>query len=123
MYLFNLLEGETGKQGGNPLFTIILIAFFVLIIVMSVINSKKRKKQMAEEQETRDRLCPGTTIITIGGIWGTVVSVDHEEATFVMESEGAKLKFDKRAIYKMTLPEDAQKVEEVKEEVKEEPKA
>jgi hypothetical protein len=40
-----------------------------------------------------------------------------------MESEGSKLKFDKRAIYKMTLPEDAQKVEEVKEEVKEEPKA
>lgn len=123
MYLFNLLEGEANKQGGNPLFTIILIAFFVLIIVMSVINSKKRKKQMAEEQETRDRLCPGTTIITIGGIWGTVVSVDHEEATFIMESEGSKLKFDKRAIYKMTLPEDAQKVEEVKEEVKEEPKA
>lgn len=123
MYLFNLLEGETGNQGGNPWFTIILIGFFVLIIVMSVINNKKRKKQMVEEQETRDRLCPGTTIITIGGIWGTVVSVDHEESTFVMESEGTNLKFDKRAIYKMTLPEDAQKVEEVKEEVKEEPKA
>ncbi len=123
MLLFNLLEGETANPGGNPWFTIILIGFFVLIIVMSVINSKKRKKQMAEEQETRDKLCPGTTIITIGGIWGTVVSVDHEEATFVMESEGNKIKFDKRAIYKMTLPESAVKVEEPKVESKEEPKA
>ena len=123
MYLFNLLEGETGNQGGNPWFTIILIGFFVLIIVMTVINNKKRKKQMAEEQETRDKLCPGTTIITIGGIWGTVVSVDHDEATFVMESEGTNLKFDKRAIYKMTLPENLQKTEEVKEETKEEQKA
>ena len=49
MYLFNLLEGETGNQGGNPWFTIILIGFFVLIIVMTIINNKKRKKQAEEE--------------------------------------------------------------------------
>ena len=122
MFLFNLLEGET-----NPMPMILLIGFVVIIVVMSVINNKKRKKQMVEDQERKDRLCKGTTIITIGGIWGTVVSVNNEENTFVMESEGTLLKFDKRAIYSMTLPEDAQKVEEVNEvateEAKEEPKA
>ena len=102
---------------------VLLIGFVVIIVVMSVINNKKRKKQMAEDQERKDRLCKGTTIITIGGIWGTVVSVNNEENTFVMESEGTLLKFDKRAIYSMTLPEDAQKVEVATEEVKEEPKA
>ena len=118
MFLFNLLEGET-----NAMPMVLLIGFVVIIVVMSVINNKKRKKQMAEDQERKDRLCKGTTIITIGGIWGTVVSVNNEENTFVMESEGTLLKFDKRAIYSMTLPEDAQKVEVAVEEVKEEPKA
>ena len=122
MFLFNLLEGGT-----NSMPMILLIGFVVIIVVMSVINNKKRKKQMVEDQERKDRLCKGTTIITIGGVWGTVVSVNNEENTFVMESEGTLLKFDKRAIYSMTLPEDAQKVEEVNEvateEAKEEPKA
>ena len=122
MYLFNLLADNT-----NIMPMVLLIGFVVIIIVMSVINNKKRKQQVAQDQERKDRLCKGTTIITIGGIWGTVVSVNNEENTFVMESEGTLIKFDKRAIYSMTLPEEAQKVEvateEVKEEVKEEPKA
>ena len=117
MFLFNLLEGET-----NPMPMILLIGFVVIIVITSVINNKKRKKQMAEDQQRKDRLCKGTTIITIGGLWGTVVSVDNEENTFIMESEGTLLKFDKRAIYSMTLPEDVQPVEEVKEEVKEDAK-
>ena len=121
MFLFNLLESET-----NIMPIVLLVGFVVIIVVMSVMNNKKRKQQMAEEQKTRDKLCKGTKIITIGGIWGTVVSVNHEENTFIMESEGTILKFDKRAIYNMTLPEDVVKQEEVKEvveEVKEEPKA
>lgn len=120
--LFNLLADNT-----NIMPMVLLIGFVVIIIVMSVINNKKRKQQVAQDQERKDRLCKGTTIITIGGIWGTVVSVNNEENTFVMESEGTLIKFDKRAIYSMTLPEEAQKVEvateEVKEEAKEEPKA
>ena len=77
---------------------------------------------MAEDQKRQDSLCKGTKIITIGGIIGTVVSVDHKNNTFVLETEGSKIKFDKRAIYQMDLPENAkveakpEKVEEVTEE-------
>ena len=118
MFLLNLLDAQ------QPDYTpfIILGVFVIVIIVMTIYNNKQRKKQAAEEQKVRDSLCAGTTVITIGGIWGTVVSVNHEESTFVMESEGTKMKFDKRAIYKMTLPESVQK-ELAKQEKKEEPKA
>ena len=113
MFLFNLLEGET-----SSLPMIIIIGVVILFMVVSTImNNKKRKKQMAEEQERKDRLCKGTKIITIGGIIGTVVSVDHENSTFILETEGSKIKFDKRAIYQMDLPESA-KVEEKVEETK-----
>lgn len=125
--ILNLLEEETPKTGlwenikANPTMFIILAVLLVFLVVSSISGSKKRKKQAEEDQKKKDSLCPGTTVITIGGIIGTVVSVDNLNNCFVMETEGNKMKFDKRAIYQMTLPQNAQPVqpaEEVKEEVK-----
>ena len=114
MFLSNLLA----ENSGGSVSTIIIFAvIIVVIIVMSVVQNKQRKKQMAEDQERKSKLCVGTKVITIGGIMGTVVSVNHEENTFVLESEGSVLKFDKRAIYQMQLPEgvETQPVNEVEE--------
>ena len=114
MFLSNLLA----ENSGGSVSTIIIFAvIIVVIIVMSVVQNKQRKKQMAEDQERKSKLCEGTKVITIGGIMGTVVSVNHEENTFVLESEGSVLKFDKRAIYQMQLPEgvETQPVNEVEE--------
>ena len=105
MKLFNLLA-----SGGNDYTMLIILgALIVLFIVMSVSSSKKRKQQAAEDQARKDKLCAGTTVITIGGIMGRVVSVNHDENSFVLDTEGTKMKFDKRAIYQMQLPK---KVEE-----------
>ena len=120
--------GEPAKQ--NPWMLVILGVVLVAFIVMTVIQNRKRKKQMAQEQEKKDMLCPGTKVITIGGVMGVVTQVNYEENSFVLDSEGTLMKFDKRAIYQMDLPESAKKVEpakevvkeEVKEEVKAEPK-
>ena len=111
MFLFNLLAINDYTM------PIVLGVIIIAFIGMSIYNNKQKKKQMAEEQKKKDSLCKGTKIITIGGIVGKVVSVDHEKSTFVLETEGSKIKFDKRAIYQMELPENA-KVESV--EVKEE---
>lgn len=114
--LFNLLEAEanTNNGGGMWIFLLIIVALFV---VMGVVNSRQRKKQMAEDQKRKDSLCVGTKVITIGGIVGKVVSVDHKKSTFVLETEGTKINFDKRAIYQMELPENAKSAPvEVEEE-------
>ncbi len=105
--LFNLLaEGGNGNGFTMYIFLgIIIIAF----IVMTVVQNKNRKKQAQEDQARKDKLCAGTTVITIGGIMGKVVSVNNEENSFVLDTEGTKMKFDKRAIYQMQLPK---KVEE-----------
>ena len=111
MALFNLLTGssaDTNTSNGYTMY-IFLGIIIVAFIVMSVFQNKNRKKQMAEDQARKDKLCAGTTVITIGGIMGRVVSVNHEENSFVLDTEGTKMKFDKRAIYQMQLPK---KVEE-----------
>lgn len=104
--LFNLLEGEANTNNGSGMW-IFLIVIVALFVVMGVVNSRQRKKQMAEDQKRKDSLCVGTKVITIGGIVGKVVSVDHKKSTFVLETEGTKINFDKRAIYQMELPESA----------------
>ncbi len=111
MTLFNLLtEGSAQPSGGNGYTMYIFLGIIIIaFIVMSVVQNKNRKKQMAEDQARKDKLCSGTTVITIGGIMGRVVSVNHDENSFVLDTEGTKMKFDKRAIYQMQLPK---KVEE-----------
>ena len=100
--LFNLLSGD----GGNNIAMYIIFGVIILAFIgMSVFQNKQRKKQAAEDQERKSKLCVGTKIITIGGIMGTVVSVNHEENSFVLESEGSNIKLDKRSIYQMQLPE------------------
>ena len=128
MILFNLLAEETGNKGNGYTTYIFLGVIIVLFIGMMIFNSKQRKKQAAEDQKRKDSLCKGTKVITIGGLVGTVVSVDHKASTFVLATGNAEIVFDKRAIYQMDLPENASKnqvkeekpVEEVVEEVKEE---
>ena len=113
MYLFNLLAEGDKNNIGTYIFLGVIV---VLFVVMMVFNSKQRKKQMAEDQKRKDSLCKGTKVITIGGIVGTVVSVDHEASTFVLATGNAEVVFDKRAIYQMTLPEKVEKQKEVKED-------
>ena len=118
--LFSLLAEETQKPQGSGIGTwIILGVFVVAFIIMTVVNNKKRQKQAEEESTRKASLCPGTKIITIGGIVGEVVSVSEDN--YVLATGGTTIELDKRSIYTMTLPEEVEaQLKEEAEEVKEE---
>ncbi len=118
MLLFNLLA-DTEQKSFDPTMLIFILAIIAIFVFMTISGRKQRKKQAEQEKQMLESLCKGTKILTKGGIMGVVSSVDHEENTFVLDSEGSLIKFDMRAIYQMTLPEDVKK-EEQKIEVKEE---
>ena len=117
--LFNLLESvtesvpsSTGSAKNNTQQIIIWIILGVVLvgfIVMNYFSNKKRKAQMEAEKEKRNAIKPGFTVTTIGGIVGTVVAVDDENNTFVLqtgdEERPSLLKFDKLAIYNSVDPE------------------
>lgn len=143
MSLFNLLEsvlsssssssGAQANSGNSWVMWVILIAFIVVWIVISYFSNKKRRAQAEEETRKRNAIRPGFTVTTIGGIVGTVVSVDDENNTFVLETGSeehpSQLKFDKQAIYTSVDPDAASAVveevektdEQVSEEAQEEP--
>lgn len=114
MFLLNLLEEQKPFDPTMLIFIVLIIGLFVF---MTISGRRQRKKQAEQEKQMLESLCEGTKILTKGGIMGVIISVDHEENTFVLDSEGSLIKFDMRAIYQMTPPEGAKK-EEVKEDNK-----
>ncbi len=92
----------------NQIFLIVLGVLLVAFLIYSFISGNKRKKRMEEEQAKRNDIHPGYKVTTIGGIIGTVVSVDEETNSFVLmtgdEENQSHIKFDKQAIYMSENP-------------------
>lgn len=121
--LFNLLATETtsavestsggngGVFGNGTVMYIVLGVILVAFIVVNVLSNKKRKAQMEAEKEKRNAIKPGYKVMTIGGIVGTVVAVDDEANTFVLQTGTDEtpnyIKFDKVAIYSSENPDEA----------------
>ena len=122
---YNLLSApastdSTSARGGvgtqQIIIWIILGVFLVGLIVMNFLSNKKRKAQMEAEKEKRNAIKPGFKVMTIGGIVGTVVSVDDEANSFVLQTGTDEnpnyIKFDKVAIYSSEDPNEAAEAHE-----------
>ena len=111
----NLLASSTGTY-------IILGVLVVLMVAFLIYNTFATKKRREQEKEMLNKYMQvGKKICTIGGIYGTLVEVNDEQNTFVLEVEGKDgvktyLTMDKRAF---SFPAGEDKAEEVFPEVKE----
>ena len=88
---------------------ILVGAFLVLLILGMTWSSRKRRKQQEEQMEKISSLGAGTKIETIGGIFGTIVEMNKEDGTFVLETGSDKfgksyLVFDRNAIARIITP-------------------
>lgn len=84
-----------GSQSGNPLSVLILplIIFAIFYVVMFLPMRKRQKKH----QEMLGKLTKGDRVVTSGGIYGTVVSVDGDVVTLRV-AENVKLQVARAAI-------------------------
>ena len=112
--IFNLLSsagasGDTTTTNGKGwIMWIIIGVVLVGMLVMNFFSNKKRREQMEAEKEKRNAIRPGFKVMTIGGIVGTVVAVDDDANTFVLQTGTDEvpnyIKFDKVAIYSSEDP-------------------
>ena len=118
MWIFNLLESASteGAKTNNWLMYVLLGVVVLFLIGSTVMSGKSRKKQVAAEEAKRNSMQVGFKVTTIGGICGTVVEINEEENTFVLETgkegSGNFIKFDKQAIYKVEDPNAEKPLEE-----------
>lgn len=90
-------ETEQAQQGGNPWTMWIMLA--LIFGVMYFFMIRPQKKQQKELQKFRDSLQKGDKVVTIGGVYGTVVEV--KDATVLVEVDnGVKVRFSKQALIK-----------------------
>ena len=100
-----------------------LLLFAVMILAMYFLMIRPQKKREKQQKMMRDALAIGDTVVTIGGIYGTIVEVDDEEGIVTIAVGPDKVRFmiKKSAIADVQTPyEEEEEVVETAEEVTEE---
>ena len=94
-------DGEVAPEGqpqqGSPWTMWIMLALIFGVLWFFMI--RPQKKQQKELQKFRDSLQKGDKVVTIGGIFGTVVEV-KENTVLVEVDNGVKVRFSKQALVK-----------------------
>lgn len=81
--------GAGGLSAFMPIVILFVIFYFILI--------RPQQKRAKEHQSTLDALKPGDTVITSGGIYGTVIKLDDHVVTLQC-SDKVRIKVIKKAI-------------------------
>ena len=85
-----------GQQGGGMSMIIMMVALFAIMYFFMIRPQNKKQKEI---QKFRNGLSVGQQIITIGGIHGTVKSINENDNTVSVEvASGIKMTFSKDAI-------------------------
>ena len=88
--------GGTAATGFNWSFWIMIAAIFVVMYFFMI---RPQRKQQKELQQFRDGLQKGDKIVTIGGIYGTVVEI--KDRTLLIEVDNnVKIRVDKNSVVK-----------------------
>jgi preprotein translocase subunit YajC len=89
-----LMAPPAGGSGGSLMSSILpLILIFVVFYFFMIYPQIKKNKA---QKKFREALGKGDKVITIGGIHAKII--DANEHTFLIESEGTKLRIDRTAV-------------------------
>jgi preprotein translocase subunit YajC len=97
-----LAAGSSGS-GLSFIILIVVLGGGYLLFVRSI--QRKQRNQASAAQDMRSSLTPGTEIVTIGGLFGTVVEVDDEAVTLEI-SDGVTARYDRNAIARVITQVD-----------------
>lgn len=91
-----LLQATTQGQGGGMQMIIMLVVLFAIMWFFMIRPQNKKQKEI---QKFRNALSVGDKVVTIGGVYGTVKSINDTENTVTLEiATGVKVVFAKEAI-------------------------
>ena len=79
------------KWGGMLMMVAIFVVFYFFMI-------RPQQKKQKELQKQRDALTKGSKVVTAGGIYGKVKSIEGNVVTLEIAS-GVKIRIDKNSIY------------------------
>jgi preprotein translocase subunit YajC len=95
------------QQGGNPAFgfglMIVMIAIFYFLVFMPMQRQRKQTQRMQKELQN------GNTVLTTGGLVGTIVAVNSDDTVILrVKPDNVKLQIARSAVAGL-VPEEAKK--------------
>ncbi len=91
-------------------FTVIMLAVLALLIFFMFRNGRKRQRDL---QQLQEKMVPGAEVMTSFGLYGTLLSIDEENNTVLVEtSPGATIKLHRQALTRVVDPVTAETVED-----------
>ncbi len=97
MITFLQAQGQVGQAGGGGLTMLLMLALiFVVMWLFMIRPQQKRQKQL---NEFRNNLSKGDKVVTVGGIYGTIVEVNDNKVLLEIDKD-VKIKVDKASLVK-----------------------
>jgi preprotein translocase subunit YajC len=90
-----------------------IVLLFGVMYFMMIRPQQKRRRQAQQMQST---LSPGAEVVTIGGLYGTVVSVDDETVTLEV-APGVHTRYARPSVARVLTPGPEAAADEVPETV------
>lgn len=96
-------------MGNNNIFAMIIgiIGFFIIYIFFFIVPQQKRLK---EHKQLLDNIKKGNKIMTVSGLYGTILEVYDEDILIALDPEGIKVKLNRNAV--VSIIEDKENNEE-----------
>ncbi len=92
-----VLAAQAAQQGGFGGMIFMLVAIFVIMYFFMVRPQQKRQKKIREFQNS---LTEGSSVVTSGGIYGTVKRIDQTKGTIDLEiAKGVVITIDKGSVF------------------------
>lgn len=112
MSFVNMMALEsTGAVGGTGSFMIILV-YVAIFAVLYFIMIRPQRKEQKQKAQLLSQLAVGDSVRTTGGFIGTVIDIDDESSTVIVEfgnNKNCRIPMVKEAIVEVEKPEDALK--------------
>lgn len=95
-YMLTATEGGAPVQQSSSILSIVMLVVFIAVMYFLMI--RPQKKQQKAEAKMRAELQIGDEIITIGGIYGRVVSLKDDSIVIESSGDRSKLQVTRTAV-------------------------
>ena len=96
--MITLLQAQgAGQAGGSGLTMLLMLA--LIFVVMWLFMIRPQQKRQKELNAFRDSLKKGDKVVTVGGIFGTVLEVNDNKVMLEIDKD-VKIKVDKASLVK-----------------------
>ena len=93
-----LLQAQgAGQAGGSGLTMLLMLA--LIFVVMWLFMIRPQQKRQKELNNFRDNLKKGDKVVTVGGIYGTILEVNDNKVMLEIDKD-VKIKVDKASLVK-----------------------